>query len=85
MPTEFFVQRPSVTPTIYAYSLPDVTSHKGYIKVEIVGKYARMTKTLTYVSAGRAEKNFVHGAISQLHTQPKNLTMKPLFPRDWRG
>lgn len=33
MPTEFFVQRPSVTPTVYAYSLPDVTSHKGYIKV----------------------------------------------------
>ena len=24
MPTEFFVQRPSVTPTIYAYVLPDV-------------------------------------------------------------
>ena len=33
MPTEFFVQRPSVTPTIYAYSLPDVATHKGYIKV----------------------------------------------------
>lgn len=33
MPTEFFVQRPSVTPTIYAYVLPDVASHKGYIKV----------------------------------------------------
>jgi len=33
MPTEFFVQRPSVTPTIYAYSLPDVASHKGFIKV----------------------------------------------------
>lgn len=33
MATEFFVQRPSVTPTIYAYVLPDVASHKGYIKV----------------------------------------------------
>lgn len=33
MATEFFVQRPSVTPTIYAYVLPDVESHKGYIKV----------------------------------------------------
>jgi len=33
MPTEFFVQRPSVTPTIYAYVLPDVASHKGYIKI----------------------------------------------------
>ena len=33
MPTDFFVQRPSVTPTIYAYELPGVASHKGYIKV----------------------------------------------------
>lgn len=33
MPTEFFVQRPSVTPTIYAYNLNGVASHKGYIKV----------------------------------------------------
>ncbi|MGE0903383.1 GIY-YIG nuclease family protein [Dehalococcoides mccartyi] len=33
MPTEFFVPRPSVTPTIYAYVLPDVASHKGYIKI----------------------------------------------------
>lgn len=31
--TEFFVQRPSVTPTIYAYELIDVQSHKGYLKV----------------------------------------------------
>lgn len=33
MTTDFFVQRPSVTPTIYAYELPGVASHKGYIKV----------------------------------------------------
>lgn len=33
MPTDFFVQRPSVYPTIYAYSLDGVASHKGYIKV----------------------------------------------------
>ena len=33
MPTEFFVQRPSIKPTIYAYILPGVASHKGYIKV----------------------------------------------------
>lgn len=33
MPTDFFVQRPYVFPTIYAYSLNGVTSHKGYIKV----------------------------------------------------
>ena len=30
---DFFVQRPSVTPTIYVYSLPQVTTHKGYVKV----------------------------------------------------
>ena len=29
----FFPQRPSVTPTIYAYRLPGVESHKGYLKV----------------------------------------------------
>lgn len=33
MTTDFFVQRPSIYPTIYAYSLDGVASHKGYIKV----------------------------------------------------
>lgn len=33
MPQEFFVQRPQVTPTIYAYALEGVMSHDGYIKV----------------------------------------------------
>ena len=33
MVQEFFLQRPPVTPTIYAYLLPDVPSHRGYIKV----------------------------------------------------
>ena len=31
--TEFFVQRPSINPTIYAYKLVGVASHEGYIKV----------------------------------------------------
>lgn len=26
---EFFIQRPSVTPTIYVYNLPQVTTHKA--------------------------------------------------------
>jgi hypothetical protein len=30
---DFFSQRPDVVPTIYAYELPDVATHKGYIKV----------------------------------------------------
>lgn len=31
MPTDFFVQRPAIEPTIYVYRFPDV--HKGYIKI----------------------------------------------------
>lgn len=30
---EFFTQRPAIIPQIYAYILPDVTTHQGYIKV----------------------------------------------------
>lgn len=30
---DFFKERPDVVPTIYAYVLPDVTTHRGYIKV----------------------------------------------------
>ena len=30
---DFFYQRPVVVPQIYAYTLPDVTTHQGYIKV----------------------------------------------------
>ena len=30
---EFFLQRPRLVPQIYAYTLPDVPSHQGYIKV----------------------------------------------------
>lgn len=33
MAQEFFIQRPEVTPTIYAYELIGVDSHRGYIKV----------------------------------------------------
>ena len=33
MAQEFFIQRPEVNPTIYAYILPDAVSHNGYIKV----------------------------------------------------
>lgn len=29
----FFTERPSVTPTIYAYELIGVESHKGYLKI----------------------------------------------------
>ena len=33
MAIDFFAQRPAVTPTIYVYNLPQVTTHKGYVKV----------------------------------------------------
>jgi len=33
MAIDFFAQRPSVTPTIYVYNLPQVTTHTGYVKV----------------------------------------------------
>ena len=33
MPQEFFVQRPKVNPTIYAYRLVWVPSHEGYLKI----------------------------------------------------
>ena len=33
MSQDFFIQRPKVTPTVYAYALVDVPSHDGYLKV----------------------------------------------------
>ena len=33
MPQEFFIQRPQVSPTIYAYRLIGVASHDGYLKI----------------------------------------------------
>lgn len=33
MKNDFFIQRPKVSPTIYAYSLPDVSTHNGFIKI----------------------------------------------------
>ena len=30
---DFFMQRPEVVPMIYAYELPDVPSHKGFLKI----------------------------------------------------
>ena len=29
----FFKERPQISPTIYAYTLPEANSHNGYIKV----------------------------------------------------
>ncbi len=40
MPQEFFIQRPAVTPTIYAYELIGVDSHKNHIKVGFTDRTA---------------------------------------------
>ena len=41
MPNNFFPQRPAVTPTIYAYRLIGVDSHKGYLKVGYTDRTAK--------------------------------------------
>ncbi len=41
MNQQYFPQRPSVTPTIYAYRLPDVATHKGYLKVGYTDRTAK--------------------------------------------
>ncbi len=41
MSHNFFPQRPSITPTIYAYRLPGVDSHKGYLKVGFTNRTAK--------------------------------------------
>ena len=41
MAQEFFPQRPKITPTIYAYRLPGVDTHKGYLKVGYTDRTAK--------------------------------------------
>ena len=41
MAQDFFPQRPTITPTIYAYRLPGVDSHKGYLKVGYTERTAK--------------------------------------------
>ena len=41
MAQDFFPQRPTITPTIYAYRLPGVDSHKGYLKVGYTDRTAK--------------------------------------------
>jgi len=41
MAQDFFPQRPTVTPTIYAYRLIGVDSHKGYLKVGYTDRTAK--------------------------------------------
>ena len=41
MEHNYFPQRPNVTPTIYAYRLIGVDSHKGYLKVGYTDRTAK--------------------------------------------
>ena len=41
MSQNFFPQRPSITPTIYAYRLIGVDTHKGYLKVGYTDRTAK--------------------------------------------
>ena len=41
MEHNYFPQRPTVTPTIYAYRLIGVDSHKGYLKVGYTDRTAK--------------------------------------------
>ena len=41
MEHKFFPQRPTVTPTIYAYRLIDVDSHKGFLKIGYTNRTAK--------------------------------------------
>ena len=41
MEHNFFPQRPSITPTIYAYRLPGVDSHKGFLKIGYTDRTAK--------------------------------------------
>ena len=43
---DFFKQRPQVNPTIYAYQLEGVSSHKGYIKVGFTDRSEEHTSEL---------------------------------------
>lgn len=41
MKPNYFPQRPAVTPTIYAYRLPGVDSHKGFLKIGYTNRTAK--------------------------------------------
>ena len=41
MSNSYFPQRPKITPTIYAYRLPGVDSHRGYLKIGYTNRTAK--------------------------------------------
>ena len=47
MSAKFFTPRPDANPTIYAYELPGVASHKGLLKVGYTSRTLSKNKFLT--------------------------------------
>lgn len=93
MPEEFFAQRPEVKPTIYVYSLPDVATHKGYLKVgytdrenyedrinEQLHTSGVQHKTLFVVSAMRSDGTCFMD--HEVHAVLKRKGIKQLFDGD---
>lgn len=65
MDTEFFKQRPEVKPTIYVYTLPDVPSHEGYLKIGFTdrGDYEDRINEQLHTSALKHKTIFVTSAM----------------------
>ena len=65
MAEDFFKQRPEVKPTIYVYSLPDVSTHKGYLKIGFTdrGNYEERINEQLHTSGVRHETLFVTSAM----------------------
>ena len=59
MPLDFFPQRPNVTPTIYVYTLPQVPSHTGFVKVGYTDRDVE-TRVNEQLHASGLKANILH-------------------------
>lgn len=63
---DFFLERPEVVPTIYAYVLPDVRTHEGYIKVGYTDRkdtHKRIREQVTHESGVKYNLLFTESAM----------------------
>ena len=90
---DFFKQRPNVKPTIYVYSLPDVTTHKGYLKVGYTDRedYEERINEQLHTSGVRHETLLVVSAMRsdgscfmdhEVHAVLKRKGIKQLYDGD---
>lgn len=93
MAMEFFKQRPDVKPTIYVYSLPDVSTHKGYLKVGYTDRadYEERINEQLHTSGVRHETLLVVSAMRsdgscfmdhEVHAVLKRKGIKQLYDGD---